>query len=189
MRHTFTTKKQQLFFLHSQSPQCKGKTIPSVKADLHEKSLQKATTFLPSTFFVLCGIWRMQSPFTPVKQLRFNFLTQKKTKKKGTACCRSLDLSSLLFVEAVLLVELVNTSACVNQLLLARKIGVTLVANFHLDDVGVFGCTRLERSATSTYNSRLMIIRMYTLFHFAHLADFFERFSFRAVLFYRKQKK
>lgn len=92
------------------------------------------------------------------------------------ACCRSLDLSSLLFVEAVLLVELVNTSACVNQLLLARKIGVTLVANFHLDDVGVFGCTRLERSATSTYNSRLMIIRMYTLFHFAHLADFFERF-------------
>lgn len=121
----------------------------------------------------------------PVKQFRFNFLTQK-TKKKGTACCRSLDLSSLLFVEAVLLVELVNTSACVNQLLLARKIGVTLVANFHLDDVGVFGCTRLERSATSTYNSRLMIIRMYTLFHFAHLADFFERFSFRAVLFYRK---
>ena len=159
---------------------CKGRPT--------QKSLQKATTFLPTTFFVLCGIWHMQSPFTPVKQFRFNFLTQK-TKKKGTACCRSLDLSSLLFVEAVLLVELVNTSACVNQLLLARKIGVTLVANFHLDDVGVFGCTRLERSATSTYNSRLMIIRMYTLFHFAHLADFFERFSFRAVLFYRKQKK
>lgn len=189
MRHTFTTKKQQLFLLHSQSPQCKGKTVQCVKADLHEKSLQKATTFLPTTFFVLCGIWhKVNCHLCPVKQFRFNFLTQK-TKKKGTACCRSLDLSSLLFVEAVLLVELVNTSACVNQLLLARKIGVTLVANFHLDDVGVFGCTRLERSATSTYNSRLMIIRMYTLFHFAHLADFFERFSFRAVLFYRKQKK
>ncbi len=103
------------------------------------------------------------------------------------ACCRSLDLSSLLFVEAVLLVELVNTSACVNQLLLARKIGVTLVANFHLDDVGVFGCTRLERSATSTYNSRLMIIRMYTLFHFAHLAVFLKDFTF--VLFYSTASK
>lgn len=153
-----------------------------------KKVCKRQQRFCRRRFFVLCGIWHMQSPFTSLKQLRFNFLTQK-TKKKETAYCRSLDLSSLLFVEAVLLVELVNTSACVNQLLLARKIGVTLVANFHLDDVGVFGCTRLERSATSTYNSRLMIIRMYTLFHFAHLADFFERFSFRAVLFYRKQKK
>lgn len=158
------------------------------KGRFARKKFAKGNNVFADDVFVLCGIWHMQSPFTPVKQFRFNFLTQK-TKKKGTACCRSLDLSSLLFVEAVLLVELVNTSACVNQLLLARKIGVTLVANFHLDDVGVFGCTRLERSATSTYNSRLMIIRMYTLFHFAHLADFFERFSFRAVLFYRKQKK
>lgn len=140
---------------------------------------------------VFCSLWHLAHAIALYARetTAFQLLNAKKTKKKGTACCRSLDLSSLLFVEAVLLVELVNTSACVNQLLLARKIGVTLVANFHLDDVGVFGCTRLERSATSTYNSRLMIIRMYTLFHFAHLADFFERFSFRAVLFYRKQKK
>ena len=60
-----------------------------------------------------------------------------------------------------------DASACVYQLLLARKVGVTLIANFHLDNVGVFGSTRLERGATSTYNSRLMIIRMYTLFHAA----------------------
>lgn len=188
MRHTFTMKKQQLFFLYSQSPQCKGKTVQCVKADRHKKVCKRQQRFCRRRFLFFVAFGTGNRPLCPVKQLRFNFLTQK-TKKKGTACCRSLDLSSLLFVEAVLLVELVNTSACVNQLLLARKIGVTLVANFHLDDVGVFGCTRLERSATSTYNSRLMIIRMYTLFHFAHLADFFERFSFRAVLFYRKQKK
>ena len=42
---------------------------------------------------------------------------------------------------------------------------VPLVANFYFDNIGILGRTVLESSATSTYNSRFVIIGMYTLFH------------------------
>ena len=86
-------------------------------------------------------------------------------------------------LHTVSFLELIYTTACVNKFLLTCKVGVTLIADFHFNGVCVLCCSRLKGSATSTYNSRFVIIRMYTLFHFAHLADFFERFSFRAVLF------
>ena len=37
------------------------------------------------------------------------------------------------------------------------------IVNF--DNIGILGRTGLESSATSTYNSRFVIIGMYTLFH------------------------
>ena len=74
-------------------------------------------------------------------------------------------VSSLSLLHAVLFLELVYASAGVYQLLLAREIRMALVANFYFDDVGILGRTGLESSATSTYNSRFMIIGMYTLFH------------------------
>ena len=36
-------------------------------------------------------------------------------------------------------------------------IRMALVANFYFDDVGILGCTGLESSATSTYNSRFVL--------------------------------
>ena len=60
-------------------------------------------------------------------------------------------------MHAVLLLELVYASAGVYQLLLAREIRMALVANFYFDDVGILGCTGLESSATSTYNSRFVL--------------------------------
>ena len=84
------------------------------------------------------------------------------TKKNET---NSKLVSSLSLLHAVLFLELVHASAGVYQLLLAREIRMALVANFYFDDVGILGCTGLESSATSTYNSRFMIIWMYTLFH------------------------
>lgn len=75
----------------------------------------------------------------------------------------------LKLLKSVLLLELVYASACVYQLLLARKVGVAFVADFYLYRVGILGRTGLKGRATSTYNSRFVIIRMYTLFHFAYL--------------------
>ena len=69
---------------------------------------------------------------------------------------------SLFFIKAVLLVELVNASACIYKLLLAGEVRMALVADFNLDSIGIFGCSclksftcgeDLEMCATSTYNS------------------------------------
>lgn len=82
MRHTFTTKKQQLFFLHSQSPQCKGKTVQCVKADLHEKSLQKATTFFADDVF--CSLWHLAHAIALYARetIAFQLLNAKKQRKR-----------------------------------------------------------------------------------------------------------
>ena len=73
----------------------------------------------------------------------------------------------LTLLHAVLFLKFINAAACVYKLLLTCKIRVALVANFYFDDVGILGRTGLESSATSTYNSRFVIIGMYTLFHVA----------------------
>lgn len=70
-------------------------------------------------------------------------------------------------LHTVSFLELIYTAACVNKLLLTCKVGMTLIADFHLDGICVLCCSCLKGSATSTYNSRFVIIRMYTLFHIA----------------------
>lgn len=86
-------------------------------------------------------------------------------------------------LQTVFFFELVYSSACVHQFLFTREIRVTLVADFNFDDICVLGSTRLEGCAASTYNSRLMIIRMYTLFHFSHLTIYFAHISYYLAIF------
>ena len=82
-------------------------------------------------------------------------------------------------LHTVSFLELIYTTACVNKFLLTCKVGVTLVADFHFNGVCVLCCSRLKGSATSTYNSRFVIIRMYTLFHFASPHSYYKRIHVR----------
>ena len=84
-------------------------------------------------------------------------------KKRQTPLDVRLSFRQLL--HTVLFLEFIYASACIYQLLFAGEVGMALVANFYFDDVGIFSRTGLESSATSTYNSRFVIIGMYTLFH------------------------
>ena len=65
------------------------------------------------------------------------------------------------------LVELVNTSAGINQLLLAGIKGVTLGADFNLD---IFPCAaRLNYLAAGATNGRLLVLGMDPFLHCVHL--------------------
>ena len=68
----------------------------------------------------------------------------------------------VVLLKTVLFLEFINASACVYKLLFTWKVGVTFIADFNLDCIGIFGCTGLEcftcgedleMRATSTYNS------------------------------------
>ena len=110
--------------------------------------------------------------------------TYRNKKKRVTHPLLSCCFISLL--QAVLFLELVNTSACIYKFLLTCKVGVTLVADFNLDCVCVFGCTCYKCCATSTYNSRFMIIWMYTLFHIAPRPLYLELCSTAFLFYYNK---
>jgi hypothetical protein len=72
-------------------------------------------------------------------------------------------------LQAKLLVELVNTSAGVYQLLFARVKGVTLGADFDFD---IFlRATRFDNLSASALNSRLPVVRVDSFFHYAHLTS------------------
>ena len=67
-------------------------------------------------------------------------------------------LKYLLFVVAF--VELINTSARVNVLLLARVERVALTANVHLNHVAFFSGTRYEFRSASAFHSYLVVVGM-----------------------------
>ena len=67
--------------------------------------------------------------------------------------------------------ELVNTSAGINKLLLTGKEGVTLGANFNSHFAALCGlCCDCFSASASDY--ALFILRMDVLFHFFHLTKF-----------------
>ena len=69
-------------------------------------------------------------------------------------------------LHAVTLLEAVNTSAGINELLLAREEGMALGANFNAD---VLLCgTRVNHIAACAGNGRFLVVRMYIL-HICHL--------------------
>jgi hypothetical protein len=76
-----------------------------------------------------------------------------------------------LFVQAELLVELVDASAGVNQFLLARVKGVTLRADFHFDIL--LRASRFNNLAASAPDRRLLIVGMDPFLHRVHLFRFF----------------
>jgi hypothetical protein len=73
----------------------------------------------------------------------------------------------LQLLTAETLVEALNTSAGVDQLLLASVEGVALGANFDVD-LGL-GRTSLNDVAASTSDGAVNVVRMDTLFHSFHL--------------------
>ena len=68
-----------------------------------------------------------------------------------------------LLLDAVLLVELINTAAGVNQLLLAGVEGVALGADFNGDVL--LGGAGLDDGAASASDGGLLIIRMDSFLH------------------------
>lgn len=99
----------------------------------------------------------------------------RKWKISGTKKIWSRQLS----LHIVSFLELVYTAACVNELLLASKERVALIADIHPERFHVFGGTRFERFAAGAYNRNFMILRMYIGLHFIHLA-----LDFNAKLLY-----
>ena len=79
-------------------------------------------------------------------------------------------LKYLLFVVAF--VELINTSARVNVLLLARIERMALAANVHFHHVALFGGTGNELGAASAFHGYFVVIGMYILFHSASFSFF-----------------
>ena len=74
---------------------------------------------------------------------------------------------SELFVEAELFVELIDTPAGIDELLLAGKVRVALRAYLNADVL--FGGAGFNDLAASTPDGCLLIIGMDALFHHVHL--------------------
>ena len=72
-------------------------------------------------------------------------------------------ISVLFVVKIISLIESVNSSACINKLLLAGIEGVALGANFNSDIL--LGGTSLDHIAACAGNSGLNIVRVDSLFH------------------------
>ncbi len=66
--------------------------------------------------------------------------------------------------------ELVYTAACINELLLACKERVALIADIYPERFNVLGSTRSKCLAAGAYNRHFMISGMYFGLHFIHLA-------------------
>ena len=77
----------------------------------------------------------------------------------GRIKCRLLQTEALL--------ESVNTSTCINQLLLARKERMTFGTNFNTDVL--FGGTCVNDIAASACNGCILVCGMHLLLHGCHL--------------------
>ena len=71
-------------------------------------------------------------------------------------------------VEIVSLLELVNASACIDELLLAREVGMALGANFHLHFLHGLCRAGEECVSASASDGDGVVIGMNTLFHCHH---------------------
>ena len=77
---------------------------------------------------------------------------------------------SFLFLHAVSFLEFIDTSAGINQFLLARKERVATAANIHFQNVSLFGGTRFKGGTAGADNRYFVIFRVYIGFHVFHLA-------------------
>ena len=83
--------------------------------------------------------------------------------------------TSGVLLQAKSLVEPINASTGINQLLLAGKEGVAITANFHMDVL--LGGACLDLGAASALDRGPMVLGMNALFHY-----FSPRISFIALL-------
>ena len=76
----------------------------------------------------------------------------------------------VLPLHAVSFLEFIDTSAGVDQLLLAREERMAVAANIHFQNVPLFRGTRLEGGAARTDYRHFVIFGMYIGLHASHLA-------------------
>lgn len=69
------------------------------------------------------------------------------------------------FLQAVTLLELIDSAAGIYELLLAGVVRMTLAANFDFDRISLFGRTAYETCAASANNRNIMVIRLDILVH------------------------
>ena len=74
--------------------------------------------------------------------------------------------AALFKLHIVSFLEFVYTAACVNELLLACKERVALIADIHPERVYVLGGTRGKCLAAGAYYRNFVIFRMYIGLHF-----------------------
>ena len=131
-----------------------------------------------------CILWLTRHQ-TASKTITVGYIVKDDNNKKNTLRLESVLIvfSIYILLNTITLLELVHASACVYQLLLAGKVRMALVANFNFNYVGILCGTRFESCATSTYNSRFVIIRMYTLFH-CRTPLFFVAFAHALLVYY-----
>ena len=76
-----------------------------------------------------------------------------------------LRLKALAFLHTVSLLELIDTSTGINQLLFTREERVTVAADIHFQHLAIFRRAGLKRSAASAGNRYFVIIGMNVRFH------------------------
>ncbi len=89
-------------------------------------------------------------------------------------------------LSAELLVEFINSSAGINEFLLACKERMAFRANFNMEIVLCGLC--MVFSTTRTYDYGILVLRMDVLFHFQHLffSDILRKYS---SLYHTRHKK
>ena len=93
--------------------------------------------------------------------------------KEGFKIRMILKPRRFVFLHTVSLLELIDTTARINQLLFAREEGVAVAANIHFHRFTIFRRARFESSAASAGNRYFVIVGMDISFHI-----FSPRYSF-----------
>ena len=92
------------------------------------------------------------------------FIEYKKNRGINTPAVLCADLYDE-FLQAVTLLELIDSAAGIYELLLAGVVRMTLATNFDFDRISLFGRTAYETCAASANNRNVMVIRLDILVH------------------------
>ena len=90
----------------------------------------------------------------------------RKNKNRPPAEADSLSLTEKLTLDVEPFLETLNTSACIDELLLTGKERMALGADIDFDKVAFLGRTRNKGLSASTLNFHRFILRMYIRLHY-----------------------
>ena len=114
-----------------------------------------------------------------------NFKEFKKNSSKQNLEAARRQLHTVSFL------ELINTSAGIDKLLLAGKERMTFGADIYLNNVNVFGSSGFKGLTASALHLNYLVIRMNVLLHIKHLVLIVTSLFFRCrmLLYYRFRYK
>lgn len=107
-----------------------------------------------------------------------NFKEFKKNSSKQNLEAARRQLHTVSFL------ELINTSAGIDKLLLAGKERMTFGADIYLNNVNVFGSSGFKGLTASALHLNYLVIRMNVLLHIKHLVLIVTSLFFDAVCYY-----